>query len=122
MFGSRDIYVFDLVVAKIGGDAAHRAFGEQERLADDFEGVGVEPGDGGATLAPEPKVFGDERAVGEGEQPVVAAVGGEASLGLDGEAVGVEAVQVRAVHRHDRAVRMGDDCPAPDVFATRQLG
>ena len=76
--------------------------------------------DGGATLALKPKVLRDQRAVRQCEHAVVA-VGRQLSLNHDREIVWIKPMDVRAVDGDNRAVGVGNDCPAPHVIAARQL-
>jgi len=59
-----------------------------------IEGLGIDSRERGAALSFEAQVFGDERAVGQGQQPVVAAVDGKPPFGQHAQVVGIEAVKV----------------------------
>ena len=104
----------------VGSDAAHRALGQHERLAHQLQRLWLEASEGGASLVLEPQVLGDDRAVAQGQHPVVGAVLGQPPLGQHRQVVGVELVQVRAVDAVDGAVGVGQDRPAPHMAAARQ--
>ena len=106
--------------AVISGYATHRALGQYQRIPDRVQGLRVDPGDGGAPLALQAQVLGDQRAVGQGQEAVVAPVDRKFPFG-NYPAVPVQPVEERTVDRVDRPVGVGQDRPAPHMVSARQL-
>ena len=98
-------------------DAEHEARGvaEGHPVGQPLRG----PGEEGA-LPLQPQILGEQRAVRQGEEAVVAAVD-HRPLGLDVEVVGVQPVEMGAVHRVHRTVGVDQDRATPHVVAARQV-